>query len=476
MTTLLAESSPGQPVMRRLHPMTPFVRGWKIIAGFLAYGSSQSFGAVAGGDRDAPSGTQTAAAFGLFLGLVVVALLIAWVSWRSTRYGLDGVDLRIDTGVVRRQSRRVRLDRVQAVDVVRPLLARVLGLAELRLEVAGGASTEAPLAYLSESEAQALRAELLARAAGLRSDTPEAPERLLHTVGAPRLLVSTLLQLPVVVGAVAAVVLAGVAVSQGEPGALLFIFPAAASVVPAFARQFAANYGFTLAESPDGLRIRRGLLETRAQTVPPGRVQAVRLSEPLLWRVFAGWARLEVEIAGYSATGPAGAEAAVLLPVAPRAQCLALLARVLPGADPTTVATTGVPRRARWLAPLSRRVLAAGGGERYFVARRGAFRRITDVMPHERIQSVRVHQHPLQRWLRLASVTLDTTPGPVTVVAAHRDAADALTLAHQQARRARSARRLAVGQEWMRPRYTPGPDGGVTGGAADAEPNDGADC
>ena len=86
-----------------------------------------------------------------------------------------------------RRSRRVRLDRLQAVDVVRPLVARALGLAELRLEVAGGSSSEAPLAYLSEAAAQQLRAELLARAAGLHHDTPEAPEAVLLEVPLGRL-------------------------------------------------------------------------------------------------------------------------------------------------------------------------------------------------------------------------------------------------------------------------------------------------
>ena len=35
------------------------------------------------------------------------------------------------------------------------------------------------------------------------------------------------------------------------------------------------EYGFTVAESSDGLRLRHGLLDKRTQTIPPGRVQAV---------------------------------------------------------------------------------------------------------------------------------------------------------------------------------------------------------
>ena len=46
--------------------------------------------------------------------------------------------------------------------MVQPLVPRILGLAELRLEVAGGSSTEAPLAYLSLPAAHALRAQMLA--------------------------------------------------------------------------------------------------------------------------------------------------------------------------------------------------------------------------------------------------------------------------------------------------------------------------
>jgi putative membrane protein len=95
----------------------------------------------------------------------------------ATWYGVVGGDLRHEQGILFRRSRRIRLDRLQSVDVVRPLVARLLGLAELRLEVAGGSGPEAPLAYLSEGDALRLRAELLARAAGIAQDTPEAPER-----------------------------------------------------------------------------------------------------------------------------------------------------------------------------------------------------------------------------------------------------------------------------------------------------------
>ena len=42
-------------------------------------------------------------------------------SWVRTKYWIDGDELRIDTGVVVRQSRRIRIDRLQGIDIVQPL-------------------------------------------------------------------------------------------------------------------------------------------------------------------------------------------------------------------------------------------------------------------------------------------------------------------------------------------------------------------
>ena len=117
-----------------------------------------------------------------------------------------------------------------------------------------------------------------------------------------------------------------------------------------------------------------------------------------------------------------------------------MLRRVLPDVDISTVAMHGVPRSARWVDPFAWRFQAAGADERVFVARRGRLRRETDVVPHERVQSARLTQGPLQRRLGLASIHLDTTPGPVRPTAAHRGAAEARRLLDAEVERARLAR------------------------------------
>ncbi len=425
----------GTGEYHRLHPLSPLLRGWKVFAAAVAIAAQQAYG-----DVSVP----------WLLGAVAVSVPLGvaygWLAWRVTRYRIGPDDLRLETGILHKRSRQVRLDRLQAVDVVRPFVARVLGLAELRLEVAGGSSSEAPLAYLSEEAAHRLRAELLARAAGLHHETPEAPEHILLEVPLARLVESTVRSVAVLSALVALLLLAVMAVIASEISLLGFAVPFALAIIPVTVGSVVVAFGFTVAESPDGLRLRHGLLETRAQTVPPGRVQAVRLTEPLLWRS-KGWCKVEVDVAGY--VGEGQGRASVLCPVAPRTQALRLVARVLPGVDVDAVPLAGVPPSARWLDPFAWRQLGVGADDRVLVTRRGRLTRVTDVVLHEKVQSVRLAQGPVQRRLGLASVHLDTTPGPVTATAAHRDQHEARALVDAEVERARVSRASARPDRWM---------------------------
>ena len=119
--------------------------------------------------------------------------------------------------------------------------------------------------------------------------------------------------------------------------------------------------GFTLSRSADGYRVRSGLLDRRAQTVPPHRIQAVRIHRPLLWRPF-GWARVEVDVAGLSAgkgNNRRTLRSTDLLPVglaAPRRR--QIVAGILGVAPADVVAESGCRSRARWLDPLGARIYA----------------------------------------------------------------------------------------------------------------------
>jgi len=374
----------------------------------------------------------------VFLVLLVLGSVAGVVSWLVTRWRLEDRTLRIETGLIRRDSRQIPLSRLQAIDIVRPLLGRFLGLSELRLRLAGAHHGDARLAYLAEDEATALRARLLALAHGLTAETPAPPEYPLLQLPTSRLLASIALS---GTGATVAVLLvaAVVVVSVSPEAAGTLVAPAVAFALGAW-RRVNSEFEFSVAVAPDGLRLRAGLLETRAETIPYGRVQAVRMIEPLLWRL-AGWCRLEVDVAGQTHVRR-GDEQGVrvtrtLLPVGSREQATGLLARVMPWPLP---ASTRPPVRARLKSPLRYHFLAAGFDARCALTQSGRLRRATDIVPLSKVQSLRWVEGPVQRPLRLATVHLDTAGRNVHAVLRDRDSDEAQTLMSRLPELCRTAR------------------------------------
>lgn len=434
---------------RRLHPVTPWRRAWAVVAGIVAV--------LLRDPEQTRRWSDQLTAARVLIGLAVllpVSFGYGFVSWRFTRYRLDETELRVDTGVLFRRTKHFRIDRLQSVDVTRPLVGRVIGVAKLRLDLAGGKDE---LAYLGERHAGELRAELLARAAGVAPDSGEAPERELVRVPHLALAVALLCRLSVWWAVSAALAVALVpALLTGNWLSVLFGVPVYLAVGNVTFGRFAKMFGWTVAESPDGLRLDYGLLDRAHETVPPGRVQSLTFRQPLVWRR-ADWMSVQMAVAG------GGND--VLLPVAPREVALGTAARILPGLDPAAVATEQVPRRARWRAPLRYRVLACGADRNVFLVRHGLLTRTVRVVPHAKVQSVRLTQGPWQRLLRLASIHLDPAAGaPLT--AAHRDATQAHQIVTAQAERSRTGRREALPDRWALPPAAPPPAAPAEGAPA----------
>ncbi|MFD1214963.1 PH domain-containing protein, partial [Arthrobacter sp. GCM10027362] len=168
----------------RVHPVSPLVRGWIALAAIAYFFGRDGFEALFRGETlwvaaDGRLG-WTAAVLAVVLVLLVGGYLLSW--W-VTRYQITSEHVRVDSGILFRQHRQARLDRVQAIDIVQPLLARIFALAELKFEVADAGESAVRLAYLPLADAQRLRAAILAHAAGVRLDpakpeeAPEAPEQ-----------------------------------------------------------------------------------------------------------------------------------------------------------------------------------------------------------------------------------------------------------------------------------------------------------
>jgi putative membrane protein len=435
-----AESEPR----RRLHPLSPLLHGAKTIAVIIAALSWQTLGQV-GLER-----------FALVVGVVAIAAVIfSVIGWLNTGYHVVGRELRIQDGLVWRRNRAIPLERLQSVELRRPLLAQLTGLAELRLEVVGGGKTEAPLAYLTVRDAAALRERLLALAgrthavaapgpAGPAAAAPSvaALERPLLRVSNRDLVLSQLLTPQAFLLPIGAAFVVMQFVLEGSR-----TFIGIASTVTAMAgvllqpvRRVLQDWDFRLARDPDGrLLVRYGLLETRSQVVPLHRVQSVGVTWPLLWRG-KKWLHLRLDIAGYAdENSHDGKRSDRLLPVGDFATARALVADVLPGVDLAGLATSPPPARARWLHPFALRYLGVGLTPEVFVTRWGLLTREMNLLPYARLQSVRVVQGPLQRRLGLATVYADSAGGR-SGQARDRDLAEAWALAQELAARARRAR------------------------------------
>lgn len=478
----------------RVHPASPFVRGWVALAAITFFFGRDLFERTLQGQPVFEDGFARRAPWLLGGGAAVLAVAVLGfvLTWYFTKYQVSGGYVRVNTGLLFRQHRQARLDRVQAIDIVQPLLARIFGLAELKFEVADAGESAVRLAYLRIDDARQLRATILARASGAEASfgagpaagaaalpgpgspsaasfappAPEAPEIQVLSVPPSRLAGSLLLSEQsffIVVGGFASVVLSALTDNRAF---YFYLVPAALGLAASYWNFFNKGYNFTAAVSPDGIRLRYGLLDTQAQTLPPGRIQAVKIAQPPLWRPF-GWYRMQVNVAGYGTSGNAveGNTRTILLPVGKFADVLAMLSLVLPdpGTDrPAEVFAAGLtgrdsdggftttPRRARLLAPLGWRRNGFAATDTALLIRSGRWWRDLVLVPHQRTQSLAIHQGPVARRFRVADLVLHTTAGPVAPRLTQAGLDEARQLFDEQSARARLARKRQTTEQWLR--------------------------
>jgi putative membrane protein len=439
-----------------VHPLSPLLRGGIVVVAML----------VAAGRQLLEGGTLGWPLAGV--GAVVVAV-VAWggLSWWVMRFRLGTQTLLIESGILVRRSRRIRLDRLQAVEVQQPFLARLFGMAELAIETAGS-GTEATLAYLRLDHARRLRAELLERAAaaaspsgpeeafapgsgpvtatdgaggerrsgqtpvdrpGARLVAPEPPPELLHQVPPGRLLLSQLVRTAPLVMLVLGVVGVTVMLALDEPMGITVLVPAAIAMASVVGNGFVGQYNFRLSRTSQRLGVRAGLFDVRSQSIPVGRVQGVVVHEPLVWR-WLGWCEVKVTVAGVEhGSDDSSRLTTTLLPVIDRAAGFRLTDSVLGGSGLAGAPLQPGPRTARWLDPLGWRIQAMGLGADLLVTRRGVLELRTDVAPRHKVQSVGVRQGPVQRRLGLATLHVHLPAGPVDPEGRHRQAGELWALA-----------------------------------------------
>ena len=435
----------------RPHPLTPFVRGWLVFVA-IAIGWGREIVTSAGENQFEPRGLAWLLPI---LGVVVLlAAVTGFISWYFTRFVIDDEELRVETGAIFKKSTKIPFERLQSVDIIQPLAARMFGLAELRLD-AGNSTTK--LRYLTRGKASRFRDYLLARAHGHQASIHDldqqsvasvftdlgVTDQQLVQVSPQRLIISFLLSTEWLIPAAMTIIILVVTSAFGViPFALGALIPLVIGMLSLIWRRVIGMFNFTLAESSRGLRITRGLTNLTSQSVPINRIQGVKTSQPLLWRPM-GWYRVDIDILGYAHGDGENNEStstSVLLPVASPEEVELALGRVLPGFDLDGVELHTSPNRARWLRWFDFWTLRYGWDDRILITEQGWITHVRDVVPHAKTQSVSIEQGPLQRALGLADVHVHTPQGPVNAVAHQLDEHAARDLALSQLDRARAAR------------------------------------
>jgi putative membrane protein len=449
----------------RLHPATPLLKGgiaFIAIIGFIIVNLRDTLiNTVLGGGPDEGDPFVWLNRKGLFfpaalIVLLVLALFVAgfYVSWRMHTFRITDEVVEVRSGIFFRTHRKGRLDRIQGINIVRPLFARFFGAARLEVDVAGH-DANIHLAYLSSSAADELRREVLRMASGTRAQAaqsvlapagsfveqrlaellaPEldpslAPRESVVTMHLGRLIGSLLLSnftiffIVVIVGTIVGVI------TTGQFLFLVPVLPAIIGMGSFYFTRFTKSLRYSIAGTPDGIRVGFGLLTTSNETLPPGRIHSVQLSQPLLWRP-AGWWEIKVNRASTSSTkGAAGQANTTILPVGNKSDVLKVLALVLPAlSDPESIELlerglysrggddgyVNSPRRAAILRWFSWRRNGFAITDSAVLLRKGVIWRRLILVPLARSQSVSVETGPLRKRLRLATVRLHTVAGPIS--------------------------------------------------------------
>ena len=528
----------------RMHKATPLLRGGIAIiaiAGVIVANLRERIVNFFIGTPDYPSGDPVDVivqhdfvwqAIGIAAVVIAVCVGVFTLSWRVQVFRVTHQAVELKSGILRRQERKARLDRIQGINVQRPVFARIFGAAKLEIVVAGH-DANLDLAYLPSNVIETLRREILRLASGVRAeearrsdtrspsdmrsssdarslsersesmggspaeraapfDSPAAPFDLpaarsgsteaaaahsgsieaaparsgggdapkaslresargilsdrveefvlpadLDPDAAPpesvvrmhpgRLAGSLLLSGPTIVMFLIVIAMI-VGASTGRLWLIIIIFPTVLSLGGLFVRRFSKALRYNISGSDQGVRIGFGLLTTSSETIPPRRIHAVEIVQPLAWRPF-GWWQVRMDTAGHTrGRNSAGEARTTTLPVGSVRDVQRVLPLLLPSMDDAirdAIAHAGMvrradqsafssaPSRARWLRPFSWRKTGYTIADGVAALRHGTLWRRIVFVPLARMQSIEVAQGPLRRILDLASADVHVIDGPV---------------------------------------------------------------
>ena len=533
----MTQSSPATPQdpavgqdWRRVHPISPVIRSWSALLIFVYIIMNFSVQELRGviESFNLSVGQSLLILLGIVVAILVVAAGLYAISWRFYQFRITTDAVQLHSGVIFRRRRYMRLDRLQAVDIVRPFFARIFGLSKLSLHAADGSETTLTLEYVRETEAEKLRREILYLASGAQNDPQLEPTDQAQAAGIPggtqlpdypyteylsqyvennphgiseqvpnphtarahaQSTSRELLTIPfgrvigaalvtgAATGAWTAVFGGGVtgffiwlgARSDGDSlpiplGLLILLIFLGVAVFTAGVTAFTqvnANFNFTAKTSDSGVRVTSGMLSTSSHTIPPGRIQAIQITQPLVYRYF-GWYRIHVTVAGYGLTD----SSTTVLPVGTFDDVIIMLSVLAP--DPGVEYAndlifnalkhtadddgfTRVPARARIWQPVAGRRHGYQTTPTLLLIRFGRLRRNLAMIPHERLQQASIYQNLSDKLSGTVSAWFVTPPGPVRTHLRNQEPEMLIRLFFEEAQIAAHSRRISDKNQWMAP-------------------------
>lgn len=154
-------------VSERAHPASPLVHLWIGVVAIAWFVVQELLPGNSGRLRDLSHLGQIPFGWLIVFAGVGLGLLAGYWGWWTTKFVIDDRELRIENTGAFTESKRIAFSRIQSVDLTQPFAARLLGLAELTVDVGADASTK--LSFLTRRRADEIRGFLLERARASRA-------------------------------------------------------------------------------------------------------------------------------------------------------------------------------------------------------------------------------------------------------------------------------------------------------------------
>lgn len=464
-----SSTKPSQ--FHRVHKLTPIIQVWGLSAAGIFIFLSNSNAALLNLTQaiiDNDTSVLAWEIFAILAGIILLSSLIFCISllwWRTIGFRLTHEEVQMRRGLLSLKLTSARYDRIQAVDLTESFLPRIFGLASVKVQTAGGKDSSISIEYLRKTKAEKIQHDIIelrnsksnhvplqtppqtslatSSTNAIQNSTPElfdtpisvstrgATEVIIPEIPVRRSLSSTVWNFRTITLALGACLLI---LSYTLPDESLFqslsglSFPIFFGIILGFWKLLDRSYKFTATLTDGVLEVTYGLANRQKQSIPLERVHGIKITQPLLWRVF-GWWQVHVSVAGYGGKVSSNRTATTLLPVGSRKQALLLLELLSPLNRQTidkqtqpegrSCAQFTSPTRARWVSPFDHKqqsvtlIFDIDGGLQSVVTHWGRFTRSMAVIDPSHIQELTLVNGPVQHLLKLTTIRFDLIQGPV---------------------------------------------------------------